>query len=259
MRKIIAACALLLCALLLFSACGRVSAAKRVDNMINALEPVGLDSGDALKYARGAYEKLSKADKAAVKSLEKLEKAEAAYENYLRINREIAEMLEITAGDYSDAKSGVSYLIQRAEEILQEYRKMSSFEKKQIRGADEIKSALETMKSYEENAKAGAATYVKAFLTLHAAQGDTVTGVFCVKNLRGGEEYHYYALTYRTAAEKTRTVYSTARCTVRISTDEIVARPDIFFADAPVSADTDAVKNGNVTLDTDEILALAQE
>ena len=256
MKKMIAAAALFCGLLVLLTACGRSSAARRVDNMIKDLDKISLESGSALEKIRDAYDALSDTEKAEVRRLEKLEKAEETYNNYVQINREIAGMLEISDGSFSDAELGISYLLERADAILKEYRKMSAFEKSQIKDADRIKEAAEILKSYVDNAKTPAAAYVKAFRTLHADA--SVTGVFCVKNLRGGEEYHYFALTYEDAEGKSHSVYSTARVTVQISADAIAARPDIFFADAPVTADTDAVTNGNVTLDTEEILSLAE-
>lgn len=250
MRKI--AVALLGIALfaLLLTGCGRAKAAKAVDAQIKAIGRVSVESGDALSAARAAYEALTDEEKEDVKKLKKLESAEETYENYTRINAEIAEMINLSGTEFSDGRMGISYLITRAEEIKAEYKKMSSYEKSQITGVDRIDEAVEKLKTYEANTAAPARAYLQAFTSLYGAKGYVVTAVYCIKTIRaGGEEFHYFALTAKDAAGEERAFYATARCTTSVDAETIAAHPDVFFADAPVNDASDAVKNGNITLD----------
>lgn len=258
MKKIAAVTAALLGVCILLTACGRSDDAKEVDAMIRSLSRVSLESGEELSQVRSAYDALPDAEKAQVRQYEKLEEAEETYRNFVQINADIAQMIELSGAQFSNAEAGVTDLIERASEIRAAYEKMSAFEKAQIKDIDRMGAAIEKLQSYVQNAETAAAAYVKGFLTAYAGKGYTVTGIYCIKNIRdGGTEYHFFALTYEDAAGKTYETYSTARCTAEVTYDVIAARPEIFFAEEPVASSADALHNGNVTLDLEKILEMA--
>ena len=260
MKKLFAAA---LCVLLILAACTGCGQKKpgtvlQVEKGIREIGKVSLESGETLERLRAAYDALSEGDQALVSNLDKLIEAEETYANYLRITADIEALLQIANASYSDAQEGITYLIERAAEIKAEYKKMSAFEKEQIRGMDQLDAAVERLKAMAANAQGPAVSYVKAFLQVNAGKQLEVTGVYCIKSIRdGGTEYHVFALTYTDAEGKEHSAYATARCDASVTAESIAAHPEIFFADAPVGDDLDAIKNGNVALDTAAILAEA--
>ena len=138
MKKIAAVTAALLGVCILLTACGRSDDAKEVDAMIRSLSRVSLESGEELSQVRSAYDALPDAEKAQVRQYEKLEEAEETYRNFVQINADIAQMIELSGAQFSNAEAGVTDLIERASEIRAAYEKMSAFEKAQIKDIDRI-------------------------------------------------------------------------------------------------------------------------
>lgn len=77
-----------------------LKAAKAVDDLIDAIGEVTLESEEAIAAARAAYEALTEAQKAEVKSYDKLTAAEAAYARLLAEQSERLEKIYKTTGDY---------------------------------------------------------------------------------------------------------------------------------------------------------------
>ena len=77
-----------------------LKAAKAVDDMIDAIGEVTLESEEAIAAARAAYEALTEAQKAEVKSYDKLTAAEAAYARLLAEQSERLEKIYQTTGDF---------------------------------------------------------------------------------------------------------------------------------------------------------------
>ena len=260
MKKTVAAAVCVLLILAVFAGCGKKKPGTvlAVEEQIRGIGKVSIESGETLQKIRAAYDALAETDREKVANYDKLEEAEATYANYVRINEDIAALLQVANASFTDAEEGISRLIERAAEIRAEYKKMSAFEKQQIRGMDQLDAAVEKLQAMAENTQTPAVSYVKAFLQVNAGRQVDVTGVYCIKSIRdGGTEYHVFALTYTDAQGEVHSVYSTARCKADVTAESIAAHPEIFFADEPVGDDLDAVKNGNVALDTAAILAVA--
>ena len=77
-----------------------LKAAKPVDDMIDAIGEVTLDSEGAIQAARAAYDALTEEQKAEVKNYDKLTAAEAAYARLLAEQSERLEKIYKTTGDF---------------------------------------------------------------------------------------------------------------------------------------------------------------
>ena len=77
-----------------------LKAAKPVDDMIDAIGQVTLESEDAIAAARAAYEALTEAQQAEVKSYDKLTAAEAAYARLLAEQSKRLQEIYKTTGDF---------------------------------------------------------------------------------------------------------------------------------------------------------------
>ena len=253
MKKLVFALTVILFALAALCSCGKTDAVKNVVNGIKDLGDITATSGDAIASCMDAYAILSPDEQSEVGNYKKLEKAKEEYDEIVAFNERIALILDSANTSFSDDEDfGVSELITDANAIKSEYKKLSRSRKKTVIGYDEIDAAVEKLQEYQQNAQEPAAVYVKAFLELNP--GVTVTKVGCIKQIRQQKEYHFYALSY-TDGETEKSVYSTARFSGSDLYDTFIARPDIFYADAPASEDCDALANGNCDIDLDALLA----
>ena len=259
MKKILVSAALLLCAALLLTACGKTQAVKDVEALISAVGELKPESGEALSAARAAADALSAEEQKRVSNLKKLEKLEETFAAYEDVKQYLDTLNAVSERGEFAKDTPISALIERAEEIKAAYAALPEALRTTLSGAEEIDSRLPALTSFAENAQKGAVTYVKAFLAQYADQKPTVTAVYCSKQQgRDGEEMHFYALKYTDAAGEEHTVYSQARFSADVSVQILLTRPETFFSDTPPAGDNDPVTNGNVTLDTAAVLSAAQ-
>ncbi len=261
MKKILTAALLALLAALLLASCGKKPAAvTEVEAMIEAITEITPESGEALAAARAAYDALPEAQQKQMKKLKALEKQEERYAALMEVQDYLTELSAVSEdGSYSKS-SRVSELLERAEEIQKKYKALPNDLQAQITGIEKIDELLPQVQALVDNAQKGAVEYVKAFNTVYANKNYTVTKVYCSKQQSaGGEEMHFYALTYRDAAGEEHNVYATARFSQNVTAAILAARPETFFGDTPPGGGNDPVEFGNVTLDTEAILEAAKQ
>lgn len=261
MKKVIAAALSALLCVLLLASCGKKNpGAAAVDAMIEAIEEITPESGEALAAAREAYDALPEDDQKQVKKLRKLEKQEERYADLMEVQDYLTELSAVSeSGSYSKS-SRISALLEQADEIKDKYKHLPKDLKDQITGIEKIDELLPQVQTYVDNAQIGAIAYVKAFNQVNAGKNYTVTKVYCNKQQgMGGEEMHFFALTYQDADGEEHTVYSAARFAQTVTAEILVSRPETFFGETPPPGENDPVEYGNVTLDTAAILEAAGE
>lgn len=241
----------------LFSGCGKTEAVKAAEKLIASIGEVDLESGDVISDAREAFDALTEEEQGKVKNTKKLEKAEETYNGFVDFNDDIAAVVKGAEVSFSDKDFNVNTLLEKAAEIKTAYEAMSDERKAMVKDYDKIDASVEVLNSFVENAELAAAQYIKAFNSVFKEEKYTVTGVYCIKQIRNEtDEYHLFALTVKDAADKEKTFYSHARCTTDVAADAIAARAETFFAEKPVTDESDAKKCGNVALDIEAVLAL---
>ena len=162
------------------------AAAKAVDDLIDAIGEVTLESGDAIKAARAAYDALTDTQKELVKNYEELTAAEEAYTNLVdaaaakAVDDLIDAIGEVTAdsGDaIKAARAAYDALTDTQKELVKNYEKLLAAEElyEELtasaaaiaqKAAEEAKQAQEeaeaAQKAAEENNAAAAAEAAKA-------------------------------------------------------------------------------------------------
>lgn len=257
MKKCVCALLIVLLIGILFAGCGKTEAVKAAEKLISSIGDIDTESGDAVSAAREAFEALSEEEQKKVKNITKLEKAEAEYKGIIDFNADIAAIVEAAGASFSKEDFDINGLLAKADEIRTAYEDMSDTRKAMVKDYDKIDAAVGVLQSFVENAELAAAQYIKAFNSVYADEKYTVTGVYCIKQIRNEtDEYHLFALTYKNGKDEEKNVYSHARCTTDVAAEAIAARAETFFADEPVTADADAKECGNVQLDIEAVLAL---
>ena len=260
MKKIIVAIFVIALSAVLLTACGKTEATKQVEALIKAIgSDVGLQSEDAINAALNAYDRLTDEEKDKVGNYKKLEKAKADYDKLAGLNDYIAAMVDSAGTSFSKDDFDVSGLIDQYDEMVSLYEGLKDGEKAQIVGYDQLEDAIAQLKDYDTAAQESAAAYVKGFMEVYKDKGYTVTAVGCIKQIREDKEYHFFALTYKDKEGNEHNAYSTARFVGANVINTIIARPDIFFAEAPATEDTDCLTHGNVTIDVEAAIAAAEK
>ncbi len=258
-KYVLAALILTLCAVLLAS-CGKSDAVKQVEALIKDIDShVSLDSKEAISAAQEAYDNLSDEEKEKVGNQKKLESAVAKYDELTGLNDYISKMVDSAGTSFSNDDFDVSGMLDQYDEMVSRYNGLKDSEKEQIVGFDQLEDAVAQLKDYDSSAQEAAAAYVRGFMEVYKDKGYTITAVGCIKQIREEKEYHFFSLTYKDKDGKEHNAYSTARFVGANVISTIIARPDIFFADAPATEDTDCLKNGNVTIDVAAAIAAAEK
>lgn len=267
MKKILLAAVICLLAALTLTACGgkKTEATKAVEAMIGDMGEITIDSADALGKIQEAYNALSAEEKERVKNYDKFEKAletlkaeKQRFASYDEMNAKIAEIVNAAGSTFSKDGTDYSKLIESGNAILEQYGKMSGEEKSHIQMPDDFKSALETLGGYVSGTEAIATEYVKAFYTVYKDQKYEVTNIYCIKQIRNETQFHVFALTYKDAAGAEHTLYANARCSADTKAAAIAENADAFFAEKSVSDDFNAVTNGNVEINVENVLKNAK-
>lgn len=257
MKKYVCAVLCVLLILCVFTGCGKSEAVKATEKLIGDIGKISLESEEPLSLAREAFDALTEEEQAKVKNLSKLEKAEAEYKEITDFNADIEAIIRSAEASFSAEDFDLSGLIEKADAIEEQYAAMSEERKAMVTDYEKVADAKAVLVSYIENAQMAAAQYIKAFQSVYKTEKYTVTGVYCIKQIRNEtDEYHLFALTYNTADGKEKNAYSHARCTTDVTAEAIAARPETFFAEKPVTDDSDAIECGNVKLDIESALAL---
>lgn len=255
---ILAAAVLSLC-IFAFAGCGKNEAVKAAEDAINEIGDVDLNSADAIQTAKEAFAKLNSDEKEQVGNYKKLTKAEEEYNTVKSVNDDIAAIVKASTVSFSDESFKVSENLSKISDIKERYKDLKKYQQETIKDFDKLDAAGQKLQAYADNAKKAAVQYVKAFLQTDKGKGATVTAVYCIKQIRNEtDEYHFMALTYKGSDGKEHDVYSCARFTPEASVDAIKAHADTFFADSAASDSGNAKKNGNVTLNAEEIVAAAK-
>ena len=159
------------------------AAAKAVDDLIDAIGEVTLESGDAIKAARAAYDALTDTQKELVKNYEELTAAEEAYTNLVdaaaakAVDDLIDAIGEVTAdsGDaIKAARAAYDALTDTQKELVKNYEKLLAaeelYEELTASAAAIAQKAAEEAKQAQEEAEAAQKAAEEAAEAAKAAQ-----------------------------------------------------------------------------------------
>jgi|GEM_PF-3560685 len=268
MKKVLVLISVCLLSVLVLASCAKkTEATKNVESMINGLADVQIDvdSEESLAEIESAYNALSDEEKERVNNYEKLKKAQEEFssvqtkhETYENMNSAISEIIDAAQAEFSGDDTDYSELMSQAQDVLDKYDELEDEEKENINISEDFSQAVESISSYVASAEESAAAYVKAFNSVYADENYEVTGVYCIKQIRDTTEYHIFALTYKDEAGEEHDLFSNARCSANTNAETIVANSDTFFCERAASDEYNAKLNGNVPLNLETVLSLAE-
>ena len=191
------------------------AAAKAVDDLIDAIGEVTLESGDAIKAARAAYDALTDTQKELVKNYEELTAAEEAYTNLVdaaavkAVDDLIDAISEVTAdsGDAIDAaRAAYDALTDTQKELVKNYEKLLAaeelYEELTASAAAIAQKAAEEAKQAQEEAEAAQKAAEEAAEAAKAAQeAAEAAAAKAGENNAAAEEARKAAETAQAAAE----------------------------------------------------------
>ena len=191
------------------------AAAKAVDDLIDAIGEVTLESGDAIKAARAAYDALTDTQKELVKNYEELTAAEEAYTNLVdaaaakAVDDLIDAIGEVTAdsGDaIKAARAAYDALTDTQKELVKNYEKLLAaeelYEELTASAAAIAQKAAEEAKQAQEEAEAAQKAAEEAVEAAKAAQeAAEAAAAKAGENNAAAEEARKAAETAQAAAE----------------------------------------------------------
>ena len=191
------------------------AAAKAVDDLIDAIGEVTLESGDAIKAARAAYDALTDTQKELVKNYEELTAAEEAYTNLVdaaaakAVDDLIDAIGEVTvdSGDaIKAARAAYDALTDTQKELVKNYEKLLAaeelYEELTASAAAIAQKAAEEAKQAQEEAEAAQKAAEEAAEAAKAAQEAAEAAAAKVgENNAAAEEARKAAETAQAAAE----------------------------------------------------------
>ena len=191
------------------------AAAKAVDDLIDAIGEVTLESGDAIKAARAAYDALTDTQKELVKNYEKLTAAEEAYTNLVdaaaakAVDDLIDAIGEVTAdsGDaIKAARAAYDALTDTQKELVKNYEKLLAaeelYEELTASAAAIAQKAAEEARKAQEEAEAAQKAAEEAVEAAKAAQeAAEAAAAKAGENNAAAEEARKAAETAQAAAE----------------------------------------------------------
>ena len=191
------------------------AAAKAVDDLIDAIGEVTLESGDAIKAARAAYDALTDTQKELVKNYEELTAAEEAYANLVdaaaakAVDDLIDAIGEVTvdSGDaITAAREAYDALTDAQKELVENYEKLLAAEElyKELTttAAQVAQKAAEEAKQAQEEAEAAQKAAEEAVEAAKAAQeAAEAAAAKAGENNAAAEEARKAAETAQAAAE----------------------------------------------------------
>ena len=195
------------------------AAAKAVDDLIDAIGEVTLESGDAIKAARAAYDALTDTQKELVKNYEKLTAAEEAYTALVdaaaakAVDDLIDAIGEVTAdsGDaIKAARAAYDALTDTQKELVKNYEKLLAaeelYEELTASAAAIAQKAAEEAKQAQEEAEAAQKAAEEAVEAAKAAQeAAEAAAAKAGENNAAAEEARKAAETAQAAAEAAQT------------------------------------------------------
>ena len=195
------------------------AAAKAVDDLIDAIGEVTLESGDAIKAARAAYDALTDTQKELVKNYEELTAAEEAYTNLVdaaaakAVDDLIDAIGEVTAdsGDaIKAARSAYDALTDTQKELVKNYEKLLAaeelYEELTASAAAIAQKAAEEARKAQEEAEAAQKAAEEAVEAAKAAQeAAEAAAAKAGENNAAAEEARKAAETAQAAAEAAQT------------------------------------------------------
>ena len=195
------------------------AAAKAVDDLIDAIGEVTLESGDAIKAARAAYDALTDTQKELVKNYEELTAAEEAYTNLVdaaaakAVDDLIDAIGEVTAdsGDaIKAARAAYDALTDTQKELVKNYEKLLAaeelYEELTASAAAIAQKAAEEAKQAQEEAEAAQKAAEEAAEAAKAAQEAAEAATAKAgENNAAAEEARKAAETAQAAAEAAQT------------------------------------------------------
>ena len=195
------------------------AAAKAVDDLIDAIGEVTLESGDAIKAARAAYDALTDTQKELVKNYEELTAAEEAYTNLVdaaaakAVDDLIDAIGEVTAdsGDaIKAARAAYDALTDTQKELVKNYEKLLAaeelYEELTASAAAIAQKAAEEARKAQEEAEAAQKAAEEAVEAAKAAQeAAEAAAAKAGENNAAAEEARKAAETAQAAAEAAQT------------------------------------------------------
>ena len=191
------------------------AAAKAVDDLIDAIGEVTLESGDAIKAARAAYDALTDTQKELVKNYEELTAAEEAYTNLVdaAVAKAVDDLIdaigEVTAdsGDaIKAARAAYDALTDTQKELVKNYEKLLAaeelYEELTASAAAIAQKAAEEARKAQEEAEAAQKAAEEAVEAAKAAQeAAEAAAAKAGENNAAAEEARKAAETAQAAAE----------------------------------------------------------
>lgn len=251
-KKIIPIIILMLCVVFMAS-CSKTEATKNVEAMIESIGEISAESKKAINEAVKAYEALSDEEKEKVSNYSELESKKATLDAAEEFNKKVKKLVKHKDNKFTESKDSITDIFKDSKALLEEYEALSDATKALV-NIDELKELIEKFELYVANAEDAAKAYIKAFKEVFKGKKYTVTGIYCIKQIRdNGDEYHMFAIKYTDSKKKKHTVYSNARFMSSAAYDLIVEKADIFFAEKPASETSNPVKNSNLELDIEAL------
>lgn len=163
------------------------------------------------------------------------------------------EVMSFSAADYENV-SDFAALADEAAAVVANSGSLSDEQKADVEGVSDV---ADTLKTWNETAVACAKTYCEGFKEAFPDGGE-IKKVGCILRIQDGKAFMMYALTAeKDGAEKN--YYATARFDDPSIKSVLASRTDLFYVDAPLDAQYDALTNGNLTLNVEELLKADEE
>lgn len=247
MKKIICALLILTAVMLCFSSCIKSAAAKAFEDIMEEIGEISISDEALVVEAKQAWALLTEKDKKAVDT-EKAEKLFSDFDALKEFSRDAENVLEIlstalteygTPGStITDSYKALSDGLAACDALLKtEYEKIF----------EPVKLKFEEYKKIEADAVASAKAYIDYFRGINTDKTVTVTDIGCIAQISEGTVYYLFAFSFTDGAEE-RSVYSTVRFAGTPAKESFKAFEKSFYADAPSSANADALTVGNIEI-----------
>ena len=247
MKKIF--CVLLMLAVVIccFSACMKSAEAKAFEAVIEEIGELSLSDEGLVIEAKQAYSLLTEDDKKAVdtENAEKLFSDFDALKSFSTAAQNTLEILGTALTEYGTPKSTITDSYNALTEAFAACDVLLKGEYEKV--FEPVKLKYEEYEKIEADAVASAKAYVDYFKGVNTDKTVTVTDIGCIAQVSEGTVYYLFAFSY-TDGVREKTVYSTVRFAGTPGKESFRAFEKSFYADAPSSADADALTTGNIEI-----------
>ena len=247
MKKFVALFLCLISVVFCFSSCFKSEEVKAVEEKIETIGNINLAKLTRIEEAEAAFELLSAEDKDSVKNYDKLTQAREEYDK-LALYKEKADALSDLYErvfteygiSYEMIADGNKYLTDTIEtvsdSVKNEYEKiLYDIQDKHDYYSDTASQSLEAIQAY-----------LSGFFTMKNTTDIKIVKLGCIAQMDDGKMYYLFALTYDDGTGAEKNVYAQTRFADVPAVETMTTFADSFYASAPVSEETDALKYGNI-------------